>query len=183
MDEEFYSSNQVSMFFNGTMNAEIFIKSKQKAYGLRLDIHKKWLSKNLKINEIASDSQLAQILSNKAKAFVEINCLKYKTLVEEILLEFDAQKSFFQKLSLKAKSFQLLSDYFSEIVNLSSPKTPKYSETNLELHPALNFMEKNIYKIFQELLIYQVFAMFRRVRLLKNLKTVLEFLQLNILKI
>ncbi len=66
-DGKFYSNDQISMFFNGKMTADIFIKARHKAYGLRLDIHKDWILRNVDMQLFPQKSLLKDIIDLQAK--------------------------------------------------------------------------------------------------------------------
>ncbi|MFT4204906.1 MAG: AraC family transcriptional regulator [Chitinophagaceae bacterium] len=142
IDEKFYSSDQFSLFFNGKMNAEIFIKARQKAYGIRLDIHKKWFAEN--IENLPQNSVLAKILNFSDKGFVNTNCHSYHEMVKNLLSVFEKEKYPLQKLDLKSHCYSLTQNYLGEIFQSQPSETGKEKEKSGELQAALNYLEKNV---------------------------------------
>jgi len=146
IDEKFYSSDQISMFFNGTMNAEIFIKAKQKAYGIRFDIHKDWFVEH--IENLYDDSALNKILNFSDKGFVNTNCYSYNRLVKDLLSVFESEKHPVQKLDLKIRSYSLIHNYLREIIQSYISNTENEKGKFGELQSALNYLENNLYADF-----------------------------------
>lgn len=142
IDEKFYSDDHISVFFNGKMNAEIFIKAKQKAYGIRLDIHKNWFSEN--IGKLPATSVASKILNLSEKGFVNTNCHSYKETVKNLLLIFESEKYPTQKLDLKIRCYSLIQDYLKEILQSKTTDTKKEKINPGELQPVLNYLEKNV---------------------------------------
>ncbi len=146
IEEKYYSSDQISMFFNGKMNAEIFIKAKQKAYGIRFDIHKKWLIENLENHP--ADSILAKILNLSEKGFVNANCHSYKESVKNLLSVFENENYPLQKLDLKICSYSLINNYLDGILQTQIAHVKEGKVKFGEIQTALNYLEKNIYGDF-----------------------------------
>lgn len=146
IDEKYYSSDQISMFFNGKMNAEIFIKAKQKAYGIRFDIHKKWFGEN--IENLPVDSSLSKILNLSEKGFVNTNCHSYNKSVKNLLSSFEKEEYSLQKINLKTHSYSLIQSYLDEILQSRNSDIENEKVKFGELHPALNHLEKNVYEDF-----------------------------------
>lgn len=149
-NDQFHSSDQISLFFNGNMTAEFFIKARQKAYGLRLDIHKDWIKKNVDTTLLKKDSLLNDIFEFRKKGYIQIHCQLYEGLVKDILSAFEKEASILQKLNLKAQSFHLIAKYLKELSIVK--KNIKTEVTTLqntgELQFALNYLEKNLYNEF-----------------------------------
>lgn len=142
IDEKFYSSDQISMFFNGKMNAEIFIKAKQKAFGIRLDIHKNWLTEN--IGALPVGAVLANILNLSEKGFVNTNCHAYYEAVKNLLAVFEEEKYPLQKLDLKIQSYALLHYFLDEMLPSQILGTENGKIKSGELQAALNYLEKHV---------------------------------------
>lgn len=145
---KFYSTDQISMFFNGNMNAEIFIKAKQQAVGIRLDIHQKWIAENLDMGALQSNTLLGNIFNGKEKGFVQTESGAYQHLVRDIRSEFDNEINPLQKLKFKAQSYELIQRYLEEIFHLQNQNTEEQNQSSGELKFALNFLGKNVQSEF-----------------------------------
>jgi len=145
---QFYSNDRISMFFNGKMTAEFFIKAKQKAFGLRLDIHKKWITENLDTRFLEKDTQLLEIINFKKISYLQLNCDNYQNLVKDLILCFDMEANPFWKLQQKNLSYALIQQYFTEIVNHRKTATRIAKTNSGDLKAALNYMEKSLHKVF-----------------------------------
>ncbi len=148
IEEQFYSTDQVSMFFNGEMNAEIFIKAKHKAYGIRLDIHKDWFEKELDAHYFQAKCELKEVLDFQRKGILQTKCDSFQPLVKSIQEKFEKKQNAFQKFNLKTTAYQLLQGYFEEIYQHSTTKNNEKDVADGELKSALNFLQKSLYKDF-----------------------------------
>lgn len=141
-ENEFYSGDRFSMFFNGNMSTEIFIKAKQKSYGLRLEIHRDWLCKNIDMELLRNNSFLQHIVDRNANGYIQTDCLAYHALVTQILSVFEREKGTLQKLQLKTETCKLLALYLDEIMQSSDNDASKAEPDRTgELRFALNYME------------------------------------------
>ncbi|SDD01646.1 helix-turn-helix domain-containing protein [Niabella drilacis] len=143
VDEQFYSGNQFAAFFNGQMNAEIFIKAKQQAFGIQLEIHKKWFAENSDLASLLKRPLFADILNFREKAFVQAEAEQYQQQVENICSVFDKEKDVFQKLKLKAGVHKLIYLFLEEICGIQRHKKSTPAGDPGELEFALNYMEKS----------------------------------------
>lgn len=148
IDETFYSTDQISMFFNGEMNAEIFIKARHQAFGIRIDIHKNWLIQNVNSDFLKSKRILNEILEFKKKGFLHLESRKYEKTVQSIRKGMEQDKDSFQKLKLRALCYTLFQDYIEEIVSQQEQTLTKPSLDSGVLDFALNFLERTIYEDF-----------------------------------
>ncbi len=146
IDEKFYSSDQISMFFNGNMNAGVFIKSRQKAFGIRLEIHKNWLLENIKETEIEKIRLLKSIINKDQKGIVYTDAAMFLALVKSIIEVMENGKVDFRNLKLKSHFYELIQQYFE--CYLKNEITPEKNQNSGELKSALNYLEKSIYKDF-----------------------------------
>lgn len=142
LEEQFHSSDQISMFFNGKMNAEIFIKSKLKAFGLRLDIHKNWIERNINPVQIKNNTVFNEIIEGNRKTSISTKTEIYKDLVTEICTQI-SKESLSKSLNLKALSYNLISKFFDEEFD-SNPEIKLIKINYGELKSALNWMEKHV---------------------------------------
>ncbi len=148
-EDKFYSTDQFSMFFNGNMTAEIFIKAKQKANGLRLDIHKKWLLQNIEYPLLSHNNLLRTIIDFKSKGYVQENCQSYSSIVNNLISIFEKESFTLRKLQLRAKTYKLIHSYLDEIIQYSKESEKKKEKLNTgELRSALNYLEKKIHEDF-----------------------------------
>lgn len=145
IEESFYDTDQVSMFFNGTMNAEIFIKAKQKASGIRLDIHKKWIAANIDQSNMEQNSWLKKVLEVSQKGIVYTAIENFQSLVQAIRTDLENTQSIFKKLQLKAQCYALVNQYFE---NFSKKEKIQSDNHHPSLNPALNYLEKSLHKDF-----------------------------------
>ncbi|WP_300603663.1 helix-turn-helix transcriptional regulator [Niabella sp.] len=143
VDEQFYSGNQFAAFFNGQMNAEIFIKARQQAFGIQIEMHKKWIAENLDMASLAKKPLIAPVLNFREKAFVQAEVKQYQHLAEAICSAFNKEKDIFQKLKLKTGSYTLISSFLEEISGIQKYKTGASGQESGELEVALNYMEKS----------------------------------------
>lgn len=148
-ENEFYSGDQFSMFFNGNMRTEIFIKAKQKSYGLRLEIHKDWLCKNMSMELLQNNSLLLHIVDRNTSGYIQTDCFAYHALVQHILSVFEKEKNALQKLQLKTETCRLLFLYLDEIVQSSNGSAMNTAPDRTgELRFALNCMEDKTHEDF-----------------------------------
>lgn len=148
IDEKFYSTDQISMFFNGKMNAEIFIKAQHKAFGIRLDIHKKWFANNINIDSLSNKKVVKEILELRTKGIMQTDSEQFLSWVRSIRKEIAKDKNPFQKLMLKNQSYQLLQNYIEETIAQKNEKSTQQYVDSRELELALNFLEKSLYEGF-----------------------------------
>lgn len=148
-EKGYYSGDQFSMFFNGNMAAEIFVKARQKAYGLRLEIHKNWLYDNIDVSLLQNGSFLKKIIDGNASGYIQTGCLAYHALVTQILSFFEQRKYALLKLQLKTEISKLLILYAEEIIQSSTKDGREGAPDRMgELRFALNYMEAKIHGIF-----------------------------------
>lgn len=146
LDEAFHSSDHISLFFNGKMYAEFFIKAKQRASGLRLDIHKDWLTKNFGNAALKNNLKLNAILGGKNTAYISTKSELYHDTVVEVCSQI-ANENFTKTVNLKALSYSLIRLFFDEEfcdnIEIASIKM-----NSGELKSALNYMEKHVNEEF-----------------------------------
>lgn len=147
INEKFYSSDQISMFFNGRMNAEIFIKANHKAHGIRIDIHKKWFNNHIDIRDLQKFSELKSIIEFETKGQISTDCEKYSNAITDILNVFKQEEKAFQKIHLIHQTLQLITEYLAD--SFSNSILPEVKNANFgQLKSALNYLEKNTAKEF-----------------------------------
>lgn len=144
----FYSNDRISMFLNGNTNVEFFIKAQQKAFGLRLDIHKKWISENLDAQFLEKSTHLCKIINFERDTYLQLNCDRYHSLVKDLISCFDLEANPLRKLRQKSFSYTLIQQYFTEMLNKGEADGKTDNIYSGDLKAALNYLEKSLHKDF-----------------------------------
>ncbi|QES89217.1 helix-turn-helix domain-containing protein [Rhizosphaericola mali] len=149
--EGIYSDDQCALFFNGNLNAEIFLKAHHKAFGLRVDLHHNWLKKNIQIDTLPKDSVFLNIFTKNQTSYTHTNCRSYISPIQSICDQVKEGKSPFTNLLIKKEVFQLIIDYIQDLNKISisiSEKNDTSTLSDLSLQNALKYMKNNIYEKF-----------------------------------
>lgn len=142
LDEKHYSSDQVSLFFNGNINAEFHIKAQQKAFGLRLDIHQSWFEKNEIHLNPNSKSLFSDIITFKKNCFISVDCGEFQSSVSEVMQVLQCKNLEFKKLKLKSMVYPIICDYIQNKI-AGEEQVSFTSKQSGILIEALNWMERN----------------------------------------
>lgn len=111
---ESHATDNIGLFFNRLFEADLYVKAHQKAFGIRVEMDRKWL-KSIINEDILPQSGINAVLKQEQEAFFLLDVAQYRPIVQEIKECLENSGDALRTLHIKMLNAKLVHTFFSDL--------------------------------------------------------------------
>ena len=134
---ESYATDNLGHIFNNLFSGNLYIKSHQKAFGIRIELDRTWLKNNIDQSIFPPKSAISAILQKQKDNCFLTDVAKYRPIVKNISQLLQQPNNALRTLQVKSHCSLLIADLLTDILKQELPVVNAEVTSGGELEKAL----------------------------------------------